>query len=129
MFQQALKRAPPAPQGKALCSPKAPWASKASRVLTPTNGPRQGDEEIYIQWVSGSIVGNPDTIHHEVTIQAFSGAIVGKCNQNLMDTIIWLTQKMHLNYGIVQERVVNSSHDSIIILPVMRTAYKSFREI
>ena len=71
MFQQALKRAPPAPQGK-----------------VQGNGPRQGDEEIYIQGVSGATVGNPDTIHDEVTTQAFSGAIVRKCSQNLLDTII-----------------------------------------
>ena len=45
----------------------------------------QGDEEIYIQGVSGAIVRNPDTIHDEVTTQAFSGAIVGKCSQNLLD--------------------------------------------
>ena len=32
---------------------------------------------------------------------------------------------MNLNYGIVQARVVNSSHDSINILPIMRTTDNS----
>ena len=115
----------PHPKGEAPYSPKAPWTYKASWILNPTNGPRQGNEEIYIQGVSGAIVGNPDTIHDEVTTQAFSGAIVGKCSQNLLNTIIWLKQKMHLNYGIVQARVVISSHDSINILPIMRTTDNS----
>ena len=46
----------------------------------------------------------------------------------LPDTIIWLQQKMHLNYGIVQARVMNSSHDSIIF-PIKRTGDKSSCEI
>ena len=33
------------------------------------------------------------------------------------------------NYGIVQERVVNSSHDSIMILPLMRTGVNQKSEI
>ena len=41
--------------------------------------------------------------------------------------IFWLQRKMPPNYGIVQVRVVNSSHDSIMILPEMRAAdYSSF---
>ena len=43
--------------------------------------------------------------------------------------MIWLKQKMHLNYGIVQARVMNSSLDGIKILPTVRTADKSSREI
>ena len=77
-----------------------------------------------MQGVSDAIVGNPETIHDEVTTEVFSGAIVGKCSRNLLDTIISLKQKMHLNYGIVQARVVNSSHDSIIF-PIMRIGEKS----
>ena len=34
-------------------------------------------------------------------------------------------QKLPPNYGIVQKRVVNSSHDSIMILPIRRTGDKS----
>ena len=43
----------------------------------------------------------------------------------LPDIIIWLKQKNHVNYGIVQAGVMKSSHDSIILLPVMRTADNS----
>ena len=39
--------------------------------------------------------------------------------------IFWLQQKMPPNYGIVQERVINSSHDSINILPIMHTTDNS----
>ena len=42
----------------------------------------------------------------------------------LPDTIIWLQQKMPMNYGILPAQVMKSSHDSIIILPLMRTAEK-----
>ena len=121
------RRAPPAPQGRGSMH-AVPRRQASSPQLR--QGASSCDEENYIQGVSGAIVGNPDTIHDEVTTQAFHGAIRGKCSLKFTGHyIIWLQQKMHLNYGIVQARVVNSSHDSIIILPVMRTTYKSFREI
>ena len=47
----------------------------------------------------------------------------------LPDTIIWLPQNIPLNYGIVPAQVMKLSHDSIIILPIMRTADESLREI
>ena len=52
-----------------------------------------------------------------------------KMQPKLPDTIIWLIQKMHLNYDIVPAQVMNTSHDSKRILQKMRTADKSSREI
>ena len=43
----------------------------------------------------------------------------------LPDIIIWVKQKINVNYGIVQAGVMKSSHDSINILPIMRTGDKS----
>ena len=48
----------------------------------------------------------------------------------LPETIIWLQQKITINYGVVvPAQVMKSSHDTIIILPKMRTADKSSSEI
>ena len=71
--------------------------------LTPTNGQRQGDEEIYILDVSGAIVGNPDTIHDEVTTQVFFRRYNREMQPKLPDIIIWLKNKIHVNYGIVHQ--------------------------
>ena len=48
-----------------------------------------------------------------------------KMQPKLQGTIIWRKQKMHLNCGIVPAQVMNSSQDSNVILPIMRTADKS----
>ena len=49
----------------------------------------------------------------------------------LPDTIIWLPQKITLNYGIVPARAMKSSRDSVRIpyQYIMRTADQSSREI
>ena len=64
-----------------------------------------------------------------MTTQAFSSAMVGKCSQNSRTLKFVPTENTTINYGIAPAQVMNSSHDSKRILPIMRTADKSSSEI
>ena len=98
-------------------------------ILKFSEGPHPNSKGEDLRTPKASDVSPQGKEHDEVTTEALSRRNSRKMQPKLPDIIIWLKQKIHVNYGIVQAGVMKSSHDSIILLPIIRTADKSSHKI